>query len=288
MKFSQRIGKVPLTKEIQLESIDIDLKNGLWNGISLYVIDIFFNSSRSENLVKFDQFCINLWHDYFKLPVDNIPYRKEDSVYFIREKFYNSSWYEVYDLLEFLAQLDFRYFGLSKEGFVGFCNNVLEREFSGYRFINNLISPITNQQEINGLETAIENTSQFTSLKGANIHLRKALDKLSDRKNPDYRNSIKESISAVESLAKVIAGNGKDSLGAAIDKIKGKITIHPALEKGLKNLYGYTSDGDGIRHALMDAPTCDFEDAKFMLVSCSSFINYLIVKADKAGIKLDS
>ena len=29
--------------------------------------------------------------------------------------------------------------------------------------------------------------------------------------------------------------------------------------------------------------TLDFEDAKFMLVSRSAFINYLIIKANKAG-----
>ena len=29
---------------------------------------------------------------------------------------------------------------------------------------------------------------------------------------------------------------------------------------------------------------CDFEDAKYMLVSCSAFINYLIQKANKIGV----
>ena len=36
----------------------------------------------------------------------------------------------------------------------------------------------------------------------------------------------------------------------------------------------------------MDEPNLDQEDAIFMLVSCSAFTNYLIVKADKAGIEL--
>ena len=110
--------------------------------------------------------------------------------------------------------------------------------------------------------------------------------KLSDRLTPDYRNSIKESISALESIAKVISKNPKDSLGAALDKIKGKLKIHPALERGFKQIYGYTSDTDGIRHALTEETTCDFADAKFMLVSCSAFINYLVIKANKAGISL--
>ena len=47
---------------------------------------------------------------------------------------------------------------------------------------------------------------------------------------------------------------------------------------------GYTSDTDGIRHGLTEEINCDFEDAKFMLVTCNTFINYLVIKANKAGI----
>ncbi|OFX35672.1 MAG: hypothetical protein A2X08_12530 [Bacteroidetes bacterium GWA2_32_17] len=124
-------------------------------------------------------------------------------------------------------------------------------------------------------------------MRGANIHLKNSLDKISEKTNPDYRNSIKESISAVECVAKKISDNKNDSLGGALDKIKGKTKIHPALERGFKQIYGYTSDSDGIRHALEAETNCDFEDAKFMLVSCSAFINYLVSKANKANIILD-
>lgn len=47
-------------------------------------------------------------------------------------------------------------------------------------------------------------------------------------------------------------------------------------------LYGYTSDSGGIRHSLLeDDISVSFEDAKFMLVSCSAFINYLKIKIEK-------
>jgi len=62
--------------------------------------------------------------------------------------------------------------------------------------------------------------------------------------------------------------------------------MHSALKSAFSSLYGYTSDADGIRHALLNEPNLYFEDAKFMLVSCSTFINYLIIKASKAGIKI--
>ncbi len=112
------------------------------------------------------------------------------------------------------------------------------------------------------------------------------MKKLADRQNPDYRNSIKESISAVESLCCIIADGKKATLGDALKIIKDKIPLHTALEKAFQKLYGYTSNAEGIRHALMDESSLSQEDAIFMLVSCSTFTNYLVAKASKAGIKL--
>jgi hypothetical protein len=66
------------------------------------------------------------------------------------------------------------------------------------------------------------------------------------------------------------------------------IPMHPSLKSAFQNLYGYTSDANGIRHALLEEANLDFEDAKFMLVSCSAFVNYLVAKASKAGIGLSS
>ena len=51
-------------------------------------------------------------------------------------------------------------------------------------------------------------------------------------------------------------------------------------------MYGYSCDAEGISHALMDEPNLAFEDAKFMLVACAAFVNYLKAKAAKAGTKI--
>jgi len=286
MKFSQRIGITSSIKQLQIESVDDDLKNGLWNGLKIYVLDKLSKHSQYSGATQFDIFCSTMWHHFYKLPIDTIPEYESKSEQFIRNSFFKGQWYEVYDLIEFVANINSNSIPIDSFKFKEFCNGIFEREFSGYRFIDDKISPITNENEIEEIENAINQSGHFTSLKGANIHLKSALEKLSDKKAPDYRNSIKESISAIESVAKAISGNAKDSLGAALDKIKGKIKLHSALEKGFKQLYGYTSDSDGIRHALMEDHNCDFEDAKYMLVSSSAFINYLIIKADKAGLKL--
>jgi hypothetical protein len=164
-----------------------------------------------------------------------------------------------------------------------FSNSVLEQELSAYRFVGGKITQITSEEEISEIEEALEVSEP---LKAVNTHLRRALDLLADRKSPDYRNSVKESMSAVEAICNQITKKEKATLGQALKEIETKISLHPALKSAFGSLYGYTSDAEGIRHALLDEPNLSFEDAKFMLVSCSAFINYLIIKATKAGIKI--
>ena len=280
MKFSERAGIIKAKDTIQLDFIDNDLRNGLWNAFQIYYLDRI--NRKFINQTVYNDFLRDLWHNFFKLPLDTLDNWTASTKAQIREWFFSWEWYEVYDFIEYIT---FKESPTYAHDFISFCNEILEKENSGYRFINGIIAPITSESEILEIDLAISNSSNSV-LSGVKTHLETALRKLSDRISPDYRNSIKESISAVESLAKKISNNDKDSLGGSLNRIKGKINLHPSLERGFKQIYGYTSDADGIRHALTDESTCDFEDAKYMLVSSSAFINYLIVKANKVGIEL--
>jgi hypothetical protein len=86
----------------------------------------------------------------------------------------------------------------NREIFVVNLNGRLAQEMSAYRIINRRFAPITNRAEL----AAVEKTAQPTSsaLDPVSIHLQQAMNLLADRTAPDYRNSMKESISAVESL----------------------------------------------------------------------------------------
>lgn len=109
-------------------------------------------------------------------------------------------------------------------------------------------------------------------------HVRTALELYSKKPQPDNRNTIKESISAVESAAKIITGLPNATLDQAIKAIDQR---HASFKKGILQLYGYTSDEGGIRHSLTEATNIDEADARYMLVSCSAFANYLISRYDK-------
>jgi hypothetical protein len=57
-----------------------------------------------------------------------------------------------------------------------------------------------------------------------------------------------------------------------------EIGLHPALRTAFSSLYGYTSDEDGIRHAILESQNVGFDEAKFFLVVCSTFSNFVQAK----------
>ncbi|MEM2994637.1 MAG: hypothetical protein QXI91_01275 [Candidatus Bathyarchaeia archaeon] len=280
--FSQRRGLEKERTEIQVESMDEALRNRLWNLLKIFYWDTMIGLTWISDSPPMEGFFTIIWHNYFKKPLDEMPRWWNDLYKWIRDYFFNCKWYEVYDFLELIVN----YFSDEEqnEKFKKACNSILESELSAYRFVGNQITQITSKEEISEVEEALE--SQF---KTVNTHLENALRLMSDRKSPDYRNSIKESISAVEAICRIITKDKNATLGKALDKIEkeGKIELHKALKEAFDHLYGYTSSAEGIRHSLLDEKiTLSFEDAKFMLVSCSAFINYLISKVSKAKIEI--
>jgi hypothetical protein len=257
--------------------MDSDLRNSLWNVLTLFYWDMFSSVYRTSDDDYLNAFIRKLTISYFKIPLDSIRYTWDDEYKSIREYYFGCSWSEVYDFIEFVAN---SYQGASYDKdrntkFMAACNKIFEREVSGYRFVDGIITPITSEIEINAIEEAIEKSNQF---KTVSTHLEVALQLMSDKSKPDYRNSIKESISAVEAACAIISGDSKATLGKALKIIEAKHSLHGSLKGAFDKLYGYSSDADGIRHALLEEPTLDFNDAKFMVVSCSAFVNYLIGK----------
>jgi hypothetical protein len=303
MRFSERMGKKEVKGPMQMESMDDDLRTALWNVV-------FRHALGETDLPHADgdggpAVCLlkEIWSDVLTRPIDEIPASSHETVQKIKTWFFKAQWYDVYDLVEFIARVGanvYNTYGVASfemgangyrplggpvdtDGFKQECNAALEREASGYRFVESEIAPITDQVEVAAIEKALDEAGKH-GLTGAREHIRSALEKLSDKKNPDYRNSIKESISAVESICKVVAHDPAATLGKALDKIQNGIGLHPCLKKGFSAIYDYTSDANGIRHAMTDQSTCDFDEAKYMLVSCSAFVNYLIGKANKTGL----
>jgi hypothetical protein len=276
-KFSERIGLKPPKSIIQKDSIDSELENALWNGLVIFYWKKFdaewYNSSKSH--IK--TLWLQIWVNYFKNRLDELEEYKPNFILQVKNYFFKCEWYQVYELIEFIyCSYKPEFYEETSNLFSSYCNSVLERELSGYRFINGNFVPITSDEEISSIETALNVTDTFQPVKA---HLNRAVQHLSNKQTPDYRNSIKESISAVESLCAIITKDPKATLGQALKTIEKNHDLHPALKSSFSSLYGYTSDADGIRHKLLDDDNLKQEDAIYMLVSCSAFTNYLIKKS---------
>lgn len=188
----------------------------------------------------------------------------------------DNPWYKKLDLVEFVLPLFMQKLPDTYDRVINYLNSEFDRHNFAYRIIDNMIIEVTSNDEIQAIETAMDNT-----IKGVKIHFKAALEELSaSNENPNYRNSIKESISAVEACCRYITK--ESTLGKALSKLESKgVVINSQMKKGFENLYHYTNDENtGVRHSLMDdtnVPTSN--EAIFMLVSCSAFVNYLTKKS---------
>ena len=126
MKFSQRIGITPATKTIQVKVMDTELRNGLWNALKIYFIDPLEKYTEYSGGSEFDIFCKILWLHFYKLPIDTIPDNQYHSESFIRERFFKSQWFEVYDFLEFVANINPQTIRYDSYKLKEFCKKIFE------------------------------------------------------------------------------------------------------------------------------------------------------------------
>ena len=184
MSFSYRRGLKKKKEIIQLKSIDQDTKIRLWNTLSIFIWSTMDNYLWISSDSTMNTFIRRLYYNHFNLPLDSINDNWGSTYNVLREQFFKGGYGYVYDFIEFIAN-NFREEPITP--FMKACNMVLEKELSGYRFVDGIITETTSEIEINAIEEALK--TPYTPVK---THLRKALEHMSDSDNTDYRYSIKE------------------------------------------------------------------------------------------------
>jgi len=194
------------------------------------------------------------------------------------------AWNKVYDMIEWLYEgTKSKALNGCETNFEKTINEAFEWDLAAWRMVNGKIVEFTSNVEIKAVEDALAVT-ESSKIEGAFRHLGSSLALLARRPDPDYRNSIKESISAVECIARLF-GADNSGLDKPLKELEKKTNLSPGLCAGFKTLYGFTSGPDGIRHAMLESQAIvGIDEAKFMLVACSAFVVYLISKAKTAGV----
>lgn len=279
--FAERMGFRETRTLIQSNSLDEETRVGLWNVL------VSLQASLDQQLDRYHdsgpthrELLSSIWMNYFKQPRDDQP-TSTNLWRMIKKEVLTGEWFDVLDLLERvvkeLARTDEKRGEANCAPFTDALNNRFERYLVGYRVIGKEVAPIDSIAEVEAVSGAIEDPE---GIAGSRHSLERAVELLADRTSPDYPNSIKESVSAVEAVVKKVTG--ETTLGAGLKKLEDKgLAIHPALKEAWLKIYGWTSDEDGVRHGAIEAPNVDQPMAKYMLVSCSAFVSYLIEKDAK-------
>ena len=274
--FSERKKLKNFSEIVQIDSLNKRTRNKLFSVVRDIITKLLENRDESS-----ERFVEYIYEDIFSLTKAHIPsindyyssYDYDKIVQIIYDIYTSYEYNEVFDIIEGIIeackkadQLNTYYYHFERE-FISRCNKIFIEENVNYRIVNNIITDLINEEEIKEIDNVINNKNKVVS-----NHMEKALELLYQSK--DYDNSIKESISAVEGMCQILTGNDNATLGDCLKKLKD--SIHPAMKEAFLKLYGYTSDANGIRHANgLGEGDSTFTEAKYMLVSCSSFINYL-------------
>ena len=135
------------------------------------------------------------------------------------------------------------------------------------------ILPAATPEEGAAVVDALQ-TLREAGLGGSAAHLRAAGERINAG---DWAGSVRESIHAVESVARQLDPGDAKTLEPALASLSGRGALHPALKKAFSTLYGYTSDEQGVRHARLDQtdPQVGQDEALFMLGACAAFASYL-------------
>jgi hypothetical protein len=131
VKFSERYGLVPVRSVLQINDIDTSLRNKLWNITRTTFFDDApkFKGNADDILSIQDRprdLFEDIWHSYFKEPVDTVGGSYFDALNNVRKHFMECSWYEVYDFLEFLSNPP------PNKEFFDVINQVLKDEIVGH------------------------------------------------------------------------------------------------------------------------------------------------------------
>ena len=283
LTFSQRHGYAPLPEPMQLKEISDDLRRELWNEIRNLLLSISDTSMYGDGrhfTSTGRHFIERILGKFLKKPEDEITtsqYRttSHDLKAFIVKGKFNG----VLDLLEIIAN--------DVIGKVKFAHSI-STLFDGYSAAYRLdktrdpfrFFPRSSEEQGEAIKQAAK-TIDGAGMDGASTHLRNATVHIN---SGQYSNAIRDSIHAVESVACMIDPKDNKTLGSALDSLEREgLLHHPSLKQGFKKLYGYTSNEQGIRHALLDqnSPNVGLDEAVFMFGACASFAAYLVSKQQK-------
>ena len=274
MSFSQREGKAPLPEQMRLEHLSDEFRRRVW-----LAVDSAINRESTFGFYFRDHTVMGSIASAIALDVlqqahDKIDHGVSGHKKFFKQIVLKKDPHVVLSLVETILRQDF-------------CPDQLRADLLQ---VFTAVPVAYSLETLNGIPTIVPRPSEESGAatqqaigvvekqgpEGAKAHLRKATQAIKQKR---YADAVRESIHAVESVAKMIDPKAKKTLGPALKSLADAgVLKHPSLQQAFEKLYGYASDEKGIRHALLDEEEAavDLDNAVFMFAACAAFSAYLV------------
>lgn len=271
--FSQTHGYEKLPQPLKLGELSDEARTKLWSLLYTYVRNSPARPGSNFFGYPWDIILQSIHEDILHLPADEFEKSYPEFIWRYKQMFQTTQFNHVFDVLQAIMRHDH----CPPEFILSIAATFEQYSLAYFVDVNfpATIFPAATAQEGQAVLRATVELSN-AGLAGAVRHLRQASDCINVG---DYPGAVRESIHAVESTARYIDPSA-GTLGPALKSLEKSGALHPALKQAFSKLYAYTSDEQGIRHALIDNPQAnvDQDEAVFMLGACASFSSYLARK----------
>ena len=274
LSFSQAQGYEKLPEPLKLGELPEEARVKIWSRLYLWLC--YYQESEERG---FSPYIADPWFDILESvhsvqdnnPADDWKPQFKSVCKYLRSRIEQEKFNEVFDLIQFIMRDP-----KCPKDFIEDMSAVFKHCRLAYAIDPGppaTIFPAVTTEEGEAVAASLQ-TLAHAGLQGSASHLRKSADCIN---RGDWAGSIRESIHAVESVARQLDPKASSSLAPALRSLEKRSALHPALKQALGKLYGYSSDEQGIRHAHLSADQANvgMDEALFMFGACASFASYL-------------
>jgi len=264
--FSKRYGLRPTPEGLMYEDVPEPARVGLY-----HIVRLFFNDKYLE---LYNVLCIAL-----RIPLD----RDRANIYqapgATEKLIMDCQWWQFYDICEVLWQaLEYK---RERDSLSEEINTLFREEHLGFELRDGKVEKIGS----GFIDTRVKEARYLLKepeFKGADQHFEKALKALNIRPNPDVENCVKDAVSAIESVGRIIINDDKALLSEIVKTMAKNEIIPKPLDEAIQKVYAYRGDQPGVAHGLVGLSKVTVDEAEFVLAMSAAIIIYLVKKRQNA------
>ena len=281
LTFSQAAGIDPPPQPLALGELSEKARNLLWGVLYKSLL-----KSTGSTIQAGEEYLIDPWkailcdfHEHvLEEPVDEFSsdFNKTGSEmkYFFLHEEYN----RIFDFLQFVFRHKKRPYSFSST-----VESVLKDSMCAYTVVigGSTIVPIALPVQRESVKRDFQALASGP-FESARSHLRESAKFINDDNPPG---SIRESVHAVESVARTIDPKKSKTLKPALDSLENAGLLKQPLKGAIDKLYAYASDEPGSRHGKVPhkLSTAGLHEAVLVFGTCTSIAAYLVNKHRQAS-----